>query len=443
MDMVLFPRSSKLAAFSLMAVSLLVAPAVAQAGDETAGTTSTALSYVPTDYSLKYADEFNGTAVNANDWYYRITGPYAAGYMTSESVSTSGGSLRLDYTRDRDINGDGTLDYESGGLISRKQFGYGYYETRAKLFDTTNGLHTSFWSMGLRKDIAGAAGDPRINADIAAATAPEYNQVFEIDGFEHDSNQRMNMGNYKQSEGVTQVKSPYYTESTLGIDFAAWNTYAYEWTPTSLTFFINGQQVHYIDQTVSGHSFSPMNHWLTALPYSANNNPAALPGQVEFDYFRFYAKPQTGNHYLGNSHFDTRPINSYPGLHLVPGWIENGDRAASNLVTDDVHAGTRALRLGSDSPFTITTKQNLEFLPNGTYTLSARVKSGGGQDYNLLRVLNHGSTEQIVTIPTTSTWTQITIPNVQVTNGKATVALSAKGSGGQWTLIDTMSFTRD
>ncbi|MFI8221428.1 hypothetical protein [Streptomyces sp. NPDC085932] len=390
-----------------------------------------------------FADEFNDGDVNENDWYYRITGPYNNAYMHKDEVDESGNALHLAYNK-RDVSGDGVPDYVSGGLISRHNFGYGYYETRAKLYAGTAPLHTSFWSMGLRKDMKGAGGDPRINEDIANGILPENNQIFEIDGFEHDTGPHpdvIDMGNYPQSVGTTKVRVGKQPAADLGINFADWNVYGYEYTPQSIKFYINGVQIGpTIDNVATKYQYNPMNLWLTALPYY----PAAQSvsaGSSDFDYVRYWNKPLDGANLLGNGSFDAVPVNA-ADLWIVPGWIESYSPPASAIATDVVSNGTRSLIHKSSSAYTVTTKQNLTHIPNGTYKLKAKVQSSGGQTSVRMRVLNHGSSEVSVPVPTGSTWMDIEIPNISVTNNKATIAFTSNASANQWMRVDAVSFAR-
>ncbi|WP_129778601.1 glycoside hydrolase family 16 protein [Peristeroidobacter soli] len=396
-------------------------------------------------YSLIYQEEFNGSALDSSQWYHRITlGKYTEGYMRAGNVSVEGGLLRLRYDYE-DFNNDGVLDFTGGGILSRNLFGYGYYETRAKLFDAVSGLHTSFWSMGVRPNMPGATGDPDIQADIDAKRIPLHNQFHEVDGFEHNSAAKLGMGTIKQAQQTTQSRFAYRTEAELGalmgeaINFADWNTYGYEISPDYHRFYINGHLLFEIPSSQYPFQYGPMNFWLTSLPYTPNSNSSVLPGYSEFDYFKFYARHDTAANRLGNAGFDARPLNN-PDLQIVTGWIENYDDQASMLVWDEYVDATRSLKHEKATSYLVTTKQNLQFIPNGNYRLTAYVKSSGGQQQCAMRVLNYGGAERVYNIPATASWTQITIDNVQVTNQSATIAFTSNASGGQWLRVDKVAF---
>ena len=64
-------------------------------------------------------------------------------------------------------------------------------------------------------------------------------------------------------------------------------------------------------------------------------------------------------------------------------------------------------------------------LPNGTYTLSAWVKTSaaGGQLY----AKGFGGTDKAASLAAASSWTQVTIPGIAVANGKCTVGVTTSG----------------
>ncbi|BCA58282.1 glycoside hydrolase family 16 protein [Sphingomonas sp. HMP6] len=399
-----------------------------------------AVASAPVGYTLAYADEFNAATLNTDDWYYRIAAPYAGGYVRSQNVSLDGSALNLKFGYE-DVNGDGAPDYTGGGIMSRNTFGYGYYEIRAKLFNATTGLHSSFWSMGIRRDISGAGGDPRINQDIDAGLQPEQNQLYEIDGFEHDSPDSMGMGDYKQSTSTTAHRRPYGNGASLGVNFGDWNVYGFEYTTAFTKFYVNGDLKLTIDNTTNGYVYTPQTFWLTALRTANASNTSVLPGYSQFDYFRYYNKPQLGANLVGNGAFDATPVSLFQAWN-PPAWIETYDKPASYLVSDDVYNGTRSLIQTAAANFVVTTKQNLKFLPNGTYRLTARVKSSGGQSTAVMRALNYGGTERRFDIPATSAWTLVTLDNIAVTNHQATVAFSSTGTANQWLRVDDVQFVQ-
>ena len=139
----------------------------------------------PVGYTLVYQDNFDGASVNENDWFYRESGLYAGSYNRKENVTEAGGHLNVAF-RKEDINGDGsTSEYTGGGVISKRNFGYGYYETRAKLIGGVKGFHQSFWTIGLPYGDTTTLGYETL---VNAAVMPYYGRMIETDGFEQNSN---------------------------------------------------------------------------------------------------------------------------------------------------------------------------------------------------------------------------------------------------------------
>lgn len=407
----------------------------------TAATATAAAAGPPTSgYTLVYSDEFNDGALNEADWYHRILKEKREnGYATAANVSLASGSLRLKYSR-QDVTGDSAPDYVGSGVISRNLFGYGYYETRAKLFQGTLGVHTSFWSLGLRRGFSSQGVDPDIEADMDAEKIPEFNEILEIDGFEHQSREYMNGGTITHVK-IRDTQRYSLTENQLGIRWDEWNTYGYEYTPDSIRFYVNGSLIFTSYINAADNLYNPMQFWLTALPLPEGIqgiDNSQLPGYSFFNYFRFYRKSYPGANLLGNGNFDaTSSTTDTPSsLEAPPSWIESYDKDRSNLVFDQPHEGTRLLLHSGTSPYHVSTKQNLQFLPNGTYTLTAWVKSSGGQTRAEMRVLNFGGTEIAKAIPAGNSWIQLTIPNIQVTQNKATIAFTSEANANQWIRVD-------
>ncbi len=69
--------------------------------------------------------------------------------------------------------------------------------------------------------------------------------------------------------------------------------------------------------------------------------------------------------------------------------------------------------------------QTIEELPNGTYTLAVWTKSGaaGAELY----FQNHGGAPKATSIPASSSWTQVTLAGVTVTDGQAKVGVKTSG----------------
>jgi hypothetical protein len=95
------------------------------------------------------------------------------------------------------------------------------------------------------------------------------------------------------------------------------------------------------------------------------------------------------------------------------------------------------------TPYRIYTYQTITGLPNGTYNLSAYVRSTGGQTASYMAVKDYGGASELTAdLRSTGTgpWTLVTINNVQVTAGQATIGFYSDAGAGQWTNIDDINF---
>ena len=108
---------------------------------------------VPGDWKLVWHDEFNGKALNTNDWEI-----YTANYwdkrthFTKDNVFLRDGNAVLKYEKKTGHQNDDpsakTTDYACGFLSTygMKTWTYGYFEARMKL-PTAPGLWPAFWTM--------------------------------------------------------------------------------------------------------------------------------------------------------------------------------------------------------------------------------------------------------------------------------------------------------
>lgn len=123
------------------------------------------------------------------------------------------------------------------------------------------------------------------------------------------------------------------------------------------------------------------------------------------------------------------------------GWSESGANVdASKSETGNPHAGTYKATHWKASAYSVNTFQTKTGLANGTYTLRAWVMSGGGQTTAVMKAENCGGATQTLNIPTSSTWTQIAISNVNVSNGQCTVGFSSVAAANQWLNFDDVEF---
>lgn len=93
--------------------------------------------------------------------------------------------------------------------------------------------------------------------------------------------------------------------------------------------------------------------------------------------------------------------------------------------------------------YEVYTYQTAPNLANGTYTLSAWVRSTGWQAQVQLQAKNYGGALVATTIPASPTqWVQVSIPGIVVSNGTCEVGFYSRASGGQWLHFDDVELVR-
>lgn len=372
------------------------------------------------DYELLFADEFDGTALNTSHWRYREDvrkGGYFNGLNLKQNVTVSDGHLRI-VARLENIKGK--PEYTGGGIISKAQFGYGYYECLSRPFMAGKGVHTSFWQR--------------------SGSVPN-NNIFEIDSYEIDSTQYLSTNNlYLLLARKGYQESPWPHRGHVPFKFQSDGSFldAYEYTPDGVVFYDNGKVVAKAewDGLTAAQCV-----WLTALNGCGKVNDGKLPGESTFDHFRYYAKDYPGVNLLPNGSFEYNQDKIDAAKPVS--WVVDEDKAAVKVIEGDSAHDRYKLRLGRQgAAYTTTLRQKLEYIRNGDYLLTALVRRSSGSQTASLRVTNAGAAESSVDIPAGETWTRITIPKISVTNHSATISIQTQGEAGQWLEIDDIRFMK-
>lgn len=160
---------------------------------------------------------------------------------------------------------------------------------------------------------------------------------------------------------------------------------------------------------------------------------------IAMDAFLYDVSAGSGN-LVTNGGFETGGATQTPSGWTT--WASTGNSDADKTEAGG-HSGSYRLTHWKSSAYSVSTYQIKTGLANGTYTLRAWVKSGGGQTTCQLYAKNFGGTEKDFTLPTTSTWTQITISGISVTNGQCEIGLYSVAGAGQWCNMDDVEFFKN
>lgn len=374
----MYPKRLVLAAIA--ALSLVAAPsAVAHSDPVQMSSPTTAVAAAPdlTGYHLAFADEFSGTTVDTAKWNFRRDTKGLSAQRPG-NVTIGGGLMTINLLKE---SYDG-MAYTGGGLVSKRAFRYGYYETRART-NVGNGWHSSFWA---------AAGDG-LNFGSGNRT--------EIDAFEVDSHvprlSRHNAIAWTATGSATTVSSGIYD---VGFNTSSdWHVYGFDWQEDTVKFYIDDVLKYTANYPTTSGYHNYINVWLTAIAAKINNSPgvdeSALPGAVSFDYFHYFERDYYGDNDAPSGYSESGTSWSNSSVRAFAGMTSRfscaSDAVANWTVTPNQSGNYRAyfyrlggdggepaapLRLSRGTTVLATTTVNLatpdsEWTPIGTYSMTA------------------------------------------------------------------------
>lgn len=219
------------------------------------------------DCKLVFEDNFNGNTLDESVWDYRTDVRFWSKQLP-ENVKVADGYLYLNVKKQK----IGASEYTGAGIITKKGYRYGYYESRFKI-PQGQGWHTSFWTMYR-----------------TPSTGVSYSKLYqEIDICENDSKNKTyystNLHNYDPTHtnsGGQRVTTPNLAET--------FHTWGCEFTPTVIKFFFEGKLVRTLDATKQ--KYGDASIWLTTIAASLGGtqfvDSTKLPSAAIFDYVRFY-----------------------------------------------------------------------------------------------------------------------------------------------------------
>ncbi|OKI12496.1 arabinogalactan endo-1,4-beta-galactosidase [Streptomyces sp. CB03911] len=132
------------------------------------------------------------------------------------------------------------------------------------------------------------------------------------------------------------------------------------------------------------------------------------------------------------------------GTATPTGWstYSAGGQNAASYTEAGGHGGSYRLTHWAASAYKVETYQYLSGLTNGSYTLTAWVRSGGGQNAAYLALKGCGGAEQRTDLPVTPNggWIRLVTP-VSVTNGQCTISINSDANAGNWLNVDDITLT--
>lgn len=189
------------------------------------------------DPKLIFSDEFDGAAVNLDNWSVYGTDRLPenpgtirrGGWWTPESVSVDDGNLVIRTTYDQQNN-----TFYTGGVYANELLTYGYYEARCKLPEAS-GMWAAFWIMcdkiHLENHDASIGG-----AEIDIFESPYYDWS---SGTIQHAIHTGGYGNLHQGSTNT-IWDAFSCPQDCTHSYQAWHTFAVDWQPSGYTFYVDG-----------------------------------------------------------------------------------------------------------------------------------------------------------------------------------------------------------
>jgi hypothetical protein len=235
------------------------------------GATASAQTSAPPNYVLLWSDTFSNGVINQALWNYRSDTKALSAQLPANVSVTSGGHLNISLLK-QNFAGQA---YTGGGIVSKEQFRYAYYEVQSKV--TANpGWHASFWL---------EAGDGRTTYDPSSHT--------EIDAYEIDSDVPTSISagllewSDAKSVGSTRCNAHYHPGFSTADGY---HTSGVELTEHRVTYHPDESQFCTQSSPPTDHPHDLVNIWLTTIGYKSDISVANNPSPNLFANLRVYIR---------------------------------------------------------------------------------------------------------------------------------------------------------
>jgi glucosylceramidase len=159
-----------------------------------------------------------------------------------------------------------------------------------------------------------------------------------------------------------------------------------------------------------------------------------------YNYLALTSGSAPGTNLVVNAGFEASAGQAISGWQT---WSPNASEDADYSETySGAHGGTLHGTHYKASAYTVYTYQTAGGLANGLYTLRAWVKGGGGQTTAQLEAKDYGGALLAAPIGNLAAWTQVSIPNIQVTSGQLTFGFYSVAGANQFIYFDDVELFR-
>lgn len=286
--------------------------------------------------------------------------------------------------------------------------------------------------------------EPATNVFNSTAGGREGNAMFKYNGVYYLCSSDLHGWNASHTYYITatNIKGPYSSEAVMNgstADFShvsqTSNFIKVQGTSGTTVLFVGDRWSDFAGNGIG------YNQWV---PLSFNGTTPTFNSVSQFnlDAAAGTWSVGAGNNYILNPSYEADRI----AQNDLAGWVNWSSITTENPNTnvEAGHTGRWAISQYASIAYSASRYQSLTNIPNGTYTLKAWVRSGGGQTTAQIYVKNYGGAEIDYSINNSiGSWTQITIPNIVVTAGKAQIGVYSVANAGNWLRVDDWSFTKN
>ncbi|MBQ8897749.1 MAG: nucleoside hydrolase [Clostridia bacterium] len=202
------------------------------------------IRFDPTGYKLVFEDDFNGNALDTENWEFRHLGKTGCGFDGTKNVRVEDGNLiiKTGYFEDGEF-GPG---WYGADLHIKKRFTRGYFECRCICNDP---YPTNFWSAFWLQ--ARGPYTPEISRGGIGGAELDIMEAIRAVAPGDPEGVRSGPAGVESNIHVTGMKTPFYTFSGHGTEhpwpvrtnmedtYTAYHTYALEWTEDVYRFFVD------------------------------------------------------------------------------------------------------------------------------------------------------------------------------------------------------------
>jgi len=240
---------------------------------------------------------------------------------------------------------------------------------------------------------------------------------------------------------ATNITGPYGTESVIGgtdMDFSH---------VTQTGFFVSVPGTKDTTVIFAGDRWSDFagnglgyNQWM---PLSFNGATASMNSLSEWtlDASTGSWTVGAGNNWVLNPSFDADRVIQ----NALAGWTDSTDQSSfpgGNVAGG--HTGRFALSQSDSVAYRAKQSQQVTGLPAGTFTLTAWVRSSGGQKSCMVYARTSTGKEYDLSATTAmANWTQLSLTGIPVTDGKLEVGVRSIANADNWVRVDDITLVKD